>query len=511
MQRHPALSATTFVFMLGLVLLYPLLLQPIVPYDEGFMLERARRVLQGEVPHRDFWSIYPAGQYHLVALAYDWLGESITSARLVDALTRLLSACAGAIAVAHVTRHALLGCITGTLMLLWLGGVGFPVFPGFSAMLLILAAANLWAIAPGARRPLPLQVGAGLLVGTAAWFRHDMAGYAMAAFLATELCLGRLSRKRGWTDLTLGLGAAALMGLTGLMWQLADVTLPTLVEQLLSQPSKVMPAYRWTPWPDLSDQRMAAVWLVPFCVLAMLTAGFTQVLRNAPMPIRRMHLIHTLTATALLAQLSVRKDVIHAAPAWLALLPALCLAVFVTWPRLRARQASGLLTVLLCGLTLMVSARPAGKTVLTAVQSLVAPPASGYLSREGLAGLSQEQRQLLSWLQKQPRDAGLYVGVHNHDQFNGNEPIWYFLSGMGSSVFLDELHPGVANLREMQMRTIQELSHRNVRFVLLTDSPCETANQSCKTPNLNLLDEYLSRHYSVRMRFSRYTILEFLK
>jgi hypothetical protein len=125
-----------------------------------------------------------------------------------------------------------------------------------------------------------------------------------------------------------------------------------------------------------------------------------------------------------------------------------------------------------------------------------------------MAELNAEQHTLLNWLQAKAHDASLYVGVTNHDQFGGNEPIWYFLSGMGSPVFLDELHPGVANLQHMQMRTIEEISRRPVRYVLLVDSACEQGNQSCKTPSLDLLDEYLINHYQVQLRLQRYTILE---
>lgn len=162
-QRHPSLPAVTLVLLLGLLVLYPLLVQPVVPYDEGFVLERARRVLHGEVPHRDFWSIYPAGQYHLIALAFGWFGESISSARLVDATVRLLMACTIAWSVAQGTRKALPGVATGGLAVLCLAGTGFPAFPGFTAMLLILGSASLWSLAPCMTRPMQGYAMAGSL------------------------------------------------------------------------------------------------------------------------------------------------------------------------------------------------------------------------------------------------------------------------------------------------------------------------------------------------------------
>lgn len=510
MPRRPALQATTVVFLLGLALLYPLLLQPIVPYDEGFVLERARRVLHGEVPHLDFWSIYPAGQYHLVALAYAWLGESITSSRLVDALVRLLTACVVTWGVAHVVRSKLVALATGTLMLACLAGAGVPGYPGFTAMLLILAATSLWAASATQSRPRNWALSAGALLGVAAWFRHDMAGYALMACITAELCLGQLTDKRAWSALVFGLMGAGAMGAVGLAHQLTEVPLEALLQQLVQQPAEVMPAYRRTPWPEWRNPRTLSVWLVPFSTLVALVAACMPALRQAPVQVRRSHLMHALVATVLLAQLSVRKDPIHAVPALMALIPALCVTAALTWPKRATAVGAWVLPVLACALLLGLTVRPAGKTLLSTMQAMKRGTAPTPFTRQGLVELTKEQQTLLNWLQTRPHGAGLYVGVTNHDQFGGNEPIWYFLSGMGSPVFLDELHPGVANLQHMQARTIEELRSRSVRYVLLVDSPCEQGNESCHTPNLDLLDEYVRKNYRVLLRLQKYTTLEHL-
>ncbi|MDI1347752.1 hypothetical protein [Aquabacterium sp.] len=508
MPRSPALSAITVVFLLGLALLYPLLLQPIVPYDEGFVLERARRVLHGDIPHLDFWSIYPAGQYHLVALAYAWLGESITSSRLVDVLVRLLTACVVTWGVAHVMRNKLVALTTGLLMLAALGGAGSPGYPGFTAMLLILAAASVWATAASQSSPRNWTLTAGALLGLAAWFRHDMAGYALVACLTAELCTGRFTDKRAWQAMAFGLIGAGAMGAIGLAHQLTEVSLETLVQQLVQQPAEVMPAYRRTPWPDWRNPRTISVWLVPLSALVVLASTCMPALRQAPLQVRRLQLMHAFVATALLAQLSIRKDAIHAVPALMALIPAMCVTAALIWPNRAKTAGSWVLLLTVCGLLLTLSARPAGKTLLNTLHALKRPPVPALLTRQGMAELTAEQEVLLNWLQTRPHDAGLYVGVNNHDQFGGNEPIWYFLSGMGSTVFLDELHPGVANLQHMQARTMEEIRSRSMRYVLLVDSPCEQGNESCNTPSLDLLDGYLEKNYQVRLRLKKYTILE---
>jgi hypothetical protein len=53
------------------------------PHDEGALAESAKRVLAGELPHRDFAEIYTGGLSYLHALAFLAFGEELTSMRIV--------------------------------------------------------------------------------------------------------------------------------------------------------------------------------------------------------------------------------------------------------------------------------------------------------------------------------------------------------------------------------------------------------------------------------------------
>ena len=52
-------------------------------FDEGIYLSGAERVLRGQVPFRDFWSITGPGSYYLYALVMAAFGRSYLVARLV--------------------------------------------------------------------------------------------------------------------------------------------------------------------------------------------------------------------------------------------------------------------------------------------------------------------------------------------------------------------------------------------------------------------------------------------
>ena len=51
-------------------------------YDEGIRLVGAQRVLNGEVPYRDFYTIYGPGQFYWPALLFKVFGVEIISTRI---------------------------------------------------------------------------------------------------------------------------------------------------------------------------------------------------------------------------------------------------------------------------------------------------------------------------------------------------------------------------------------------------------------------------------------------
>src|SRR5262245_44199697 len=50
--------------------------------DEGIVLQGAQRIVEGQVPYRDFFSFYMPGHYYLAALLFRVFGSSLFVARL---------------------------------------------------------------------------------------------------------------------------------------------------------------------------------------------------------------------------------------------------------------------------------------------------------------------------------------------------------------------------------------------------------------------------------------------
>jgi len=53
-------------------------------YDEGLVLVGADRVLRGEMPYRDFWTLYGPGSYYLLAGLFKLFGEFALVERGLD-------------------------------------------------------------------------------------------------------------------------------------------------------------------------------------------------------------------------------------------------------------------------------------------------------------------------------------------------------------------------------------------------------------------------------------------
>ena len=158
-------------------------------YDEGIILAGSLRVMNGEVPYRDFWAMYPPGNFYINAWLFSVFGEQAYWNRLFDALTKMaIVLVAYAIIRTWLSRRrSLFFAAVVWSFLLVIGSPGFPVFQATLlalVMLLTLMRAAQVGPARGAPRVLfTLIFLAGALNGLMVWFRHDLAAYALLSVL----------------------------------------------------------------------------------------------------------------------------------------------------------------------------------------------------------------------------------------------------------------------------------------------------------------------------------------
>ncbi len=487
----------------------------------------ARRVLAGDVPYRDFWTIYAPGQFYLLA-GFLRLAEAVGfGARWlvspIAASTLLASACAVLfVAVRRAGASRLPALLAGSAIVLAIASTPFHRTCGsYPPTLLLLASAWALRATGGERASLRASLAAGLCLGAAALFKHDVAAYTAIGLAAMTLSRARAEgatwRATPAAVLPLVLGALAVF--LPPMIVLGVVAGPDLWADLVVFPLGDFAAARperFPLWPaSLLDasvpRRIAAVdigkslgfWL-PW--LAWIPAGWAawQQPKLRPWTLG-------LAATFLLHMLAARVQINTHAISWtvyasLALAPA--------WQRkapLLLRTAT-----LVVGLAL-VAAHAAAPGVRHSrgdpgwVDHPL-PAARGTL----IPSSSAEHIQALAhWVERTtPPGNGIFAGAQRHDSLFSSPTRLYFLLERPPAVRYQELHPAVADTAPIQREMIRDLERNQTQLVILRhvfpdarlDRWREKLRKQVPAVGAQLLDTYLSCAFEEVGRFGPFEV-----
>jgi hypothetical protein len=179
---------------------------PGLELDEGSLLVYPDRILEGDLPHRDFTTLYGPGGFWLLAGVYEATDPSLDVERVVGLVYRLLIvgavfglALPGGVAIASAS-----GLLAGVMLLTT--GVSAGVALGSIAFGLVGLALALGATR-NSRHGGRLALAAGASLGVAVLFRFDFAPALLLGVLPAAVAMPRAERKQ----LALGfLGMAAL-------------------------------------------------------------------------------------------------------------------------------------------------------------------------------------------------------------------------------------------------------------------------------------------------------------
>src|SRR3954469_22487506 len=75
--RATGWSCVVVVALVLLPILWALRAEPVRVFDEGVLLVYPEQILRGAVPNRDFFNLYPPGNFWVIAGAYKLLGVSV--------------------------------------------------------------------------------------------------------------------------------------------------------------------------------------------------------------------------------------------------------------------------------------------------------------------------------------------------------------------------------------------------------------------------------------------------
>jgi uncharacterized membrane protein len=512
-------------------------------YDEGVIVYGATRVMQGEMPYRDFWTPYSPGQFYTLAALFAAFGKTILVERWWDVASRALLSVSIYLVAAQLSSR-ITAMFVWALSVVWLayyGFFGYPIFQGlaFSFLSLHCVLRSLM----GDRLARKHLIFAGGFLGLTALFRHDMAIYVAIAESLVLFVFSASQRSSdnepchikepGLLSRVFPVLATALIVVAPVaLFFLLTTPINELAQQLFIFPLIEFPKVRDLPYPPLSGAAKDLPFYVPFLIYGM--AGLVASVRIGHMQTVRLELeqglrdakdwpeakinqqraqvwgVLLIILFGLLGfnQVHVRSDLIHTPHFFLA---AMVLLPFIAQGFWQADKAwSFIVSGFAIGIALLLTVEPLDwhKTMMeqreksSSLISQSLPIAAGTL-------MSDEQRSLVQHLQKTVKPGEwVYLGLTQHDRVFANDVMLYFLLEARSPTRYHELHPGLINTLPVQQEMVADLM-RNPPFTVVLTSIFEGArepNDSSKSSGVKLLDDYIKAHYRMSLIIGNYRV-----
>lgn len=543
-QRQHLWLRIAAVFCAAVVLQILVMSYTISIYDESLGLYGALRVFHGQVPYRDFWTMYPPGEFYLLAAVFRLFGVMALWGRVVFILANAISTVLIVDILIRLTRKPWLSFLSAFAILLWLNARASYTFPIYPALTFIL-----FATACMLRRWRDDQVcfvfWAGAALGLAALFRHDLALYAVMALggasMADQLLRERSWRNRSsWADLIRLSITSVLVVAPLVVLLLVSVPVHDLYYCLFYVPGHIYPKVRSLPFPNLrqivhgflhpynvlgpvqGDTEYNIVWLPLLVVAAGLPAILFRIRYGGTGRWRLVGLTALVLLTGLLFLKGfVRVSPLHMAPA---IVPALmlltCLVAEIPVER-RAFRSAVLFVTAWASLCLFAATHrdyvifrynwrvlrgtePGGASF----ESACHPPAG--LERARCLFLPNSEEPAILFLQSKtgPRDK-IFVGVPRYDVLHLSDIEIYFLSKREAATGWYDLHPGVQTTEPIQREMIRSLESAHVSYIVRDNLQYpDEPNQSRFSSGVNLLGNYISRNYETQRTFGALEVLK---
>ncbi len=472
------------------------------PFDEGLMLQAARRITAGQVPYRDFLWAYGPAQPYLLAALFKLFGVSLLHWRIIRVL-----ADAGIALVAYLLASE--RASRPVALVVWVA-VACEISEPRSADPFPLALLGvLLALLVATRGPATPRraVGAGVLVALAAAFRLDFAAYGLAAVAATFLAARQVR-----TAVLFALAAGGLIVLIYLPFAVLDG--PASLYHALIGNSLHTRDYWTRPFPlhyhapagaGLAKAAKKGLdYYVPLLVVIGygVTVAATLVLwwrdRRAPAPLLGL----TVAGVGLFAYLFSRADEFHVQPLFVVV--AIALGVIIgRGPRALAGLASGALL----GLLLLHGAA-------NRLSALVHPPAAAPLHvavADGVeapppeAAAIDRMVRIVDGLVAPGRP--IYVVPRRADLVRFDNPLIYVLTQRDNPTPEDF---GLLTGAAAQARIVSELTRVRPRVIVRWTDPVSSSrepNLRGRSSGVHTLDRWIAAHYRLYARLYHYDVL----
>lgn len=528
----PGTKTKLTIFFASLILQVLAFNSKIQLYDEGIILVGAEKILNGDLPYKNAWTMYGPGQFYLVA----WIFKIFCNqAILLKAIGLISKSIISTYSYAAIERNAnqLAATIGAGIILITLISVDQNAFPIFPALALFLISLSLFheCIEKGKEHQF---ITIGLLTGLATCFRHDIGLYIVSSFyfaIINEEIISQSPLKISIKKALFFTIGNTIILLPVSIYFLTNVSLADLYENLIHIPSTIYPENRSLPFPsilELTTRNISIITLSDFSVYLPFFASIPAIIliyafkqkqpkihSSRPINTNRSYLT-ILTISSLLLSLKgiVRTSILHMAPAIVISIIIICIT---TSHLVKQKHCKTLFIALIpAHLLLSILIIYGIKDIAYEIKrnltenNIVHLCNFPVLPRLRCLSLEEDYINSATFIKQNTAPGDLiYVGSARHDKLFVNSVALYYAAERLPATKWFELHPGVQTQERIQLEMIQEFT-RNMPIYIITDSRWDSIaepNKSKNSSGINSLDKYIEKNYTHDITFGTVRIL----
>ena len=500
----------------------------------------AERIMAGEIPYRDFWTMYAPGHFYLSALIFSIFGSHI----LVDWVSGSVITAAAACACYLLARNfggRFSGIACAVIFLAAMYNTGYFKHVGsYPPSSLLIFAELIFAtryFRSAARNNL---FWAGLLTGAAIVFKHDVGGYTAIAtavgLIFHSLCTPtttdvRQRLTRLLIDLLIYLASCVIIVFPILLY-FAVLAGPDMLQDLVIFPLTDFPFSRPELYPSLWPSGVFEIsgisrriletfnylcFALPFLFFVLGVVALVIAIRKRQPEYAGPAVIFCILYVFHYAAAHVQINTHIVSMSVYGVLLGLLFYRLAIHGRsghaavIKRYLASGIAATLLFSQAIPpLYSRWSGRKLEKTALDL--PKVSG-------TRLPPEEAQWISELwafvnDRVPPGEPIYVGLHRHDVTVIGDHLLYFILDRPGATRYDELHPAITDTSRVQHEMIGDLQEKNVRLIVLkhifSNAKLDEIKQDYQRnlPNVGAtgLDDFIRGYYFKSQQIGPYEI-----
>jgi len=547
LRYNPYSDFKAFLFVFGFAYVILFLGIPLRPnfYDEAVILTGSMQVAAGQIPYRDFFTVYGPASYYVLAALFKLFGQSILIERMVDLFFRALLVASVYTIVFDYLRRQTIAAWTSFAEFLWVYGLSFEtagtaVIPAsFFALMSTALVLPIFLVKTTRRRMLF----AGILTGIGTLYRYDM-GIALIAVHSCIVIAGIWQHDKSnrlaalLSALSSYLAGFILIIAPPAIYYLSTSPIQPLVYDAITFPGKYYYRSRNLPFPGIGFKSLdnLAIYL-PIPIIGLSFYSLTiRLFRSrgveeaeSPHEGRRLNAFlfgFALLALAMYSKCLVRTSVTHS---YLASIPSLLLLAALLHQRWTYQRGLRLFVQLLAVLSLIAPAWAVLKEIHHLKKENVSLEEMAWRSSHGTMPAIEntwcndrspatrgmcflpldDEIQTIEFLENNTRsDQTLFVGVPGHDKIFANDMLIYFAAHRLPATTWAEFDADLQNQSEIQNQMIRDLDGNRPPYIVL-DSKLQQVyepNDSSRSSGVVLLDDYIHKHYRPARTFGTMSI-----